>query len=66
MSDSCGYIYDENGINLDVVKDIKEVRRARISEYVKAVPAAKYTQGHKDIWSVKCDIALPLRYAKRT
>ena len=59
MSDSCGYVYDENGINLDVIKEIKEVRRGRISEYVKAVPSAKYTEGHKNIWSVKCDIALP-------
>jgi len=59
MSDSNGYIYDENGINLDVVKDIKEVRRARISEYVKAVPTAKYCEGCKGIWSIKCDIALP-------
>ena len=62
MSDSNGYIYDENGINLDVVKDIKEVRRARISEYVKAVPSAKYTadeNGSKGIWTIPCDIALP-------
>ena len=62
LSDSNGYIYDENGINLDVVKDIKEVRRARISEYVKAVPTAKYTvdeNGSKGIWTIPCDIALP-------
>ncbi|MBR2523223.1 MAG: NADP-specific glutamate dehydrogenase [Clostridiales bacterium] len=62
LSDSNGYIYDENGINLDVVKDIKEVRRARISEYVKAVPSAKYTadeNGSKGIWTIPCDIALP-------
>jgi len=62
MSDSNGYVYDENGINLDVVKDIKEVRRARISEYVKAVPSAKYTadeNGSKGIWTIPCDIALP-------
>ena len=59
MSDSDGYIYDPNGINLDVVKDIKEVRRARISEYVKAVPTATYTVGCKGIWTIKCDIALP-------
>ena len=59
MSDSNGYIYDPNGINLDVIKDIKEVRRARISEYVKAVPTATYTEGCRGIWTIKCDIALP-------
>ncbi|MDO5389695.1 MAG: NADP-specific glutamate dehydrogenase [Eubacteriales bacterium] len=58
MSDSNGYIYDENGINLDVIKDIKEVRRGRIKEYVEEVPTAVYTEG-KGIWSIKCDIALP-------
>ncbi len=62
MSDSNGYIYDENGINLDVVKEIKEVRRGRIKEYVDAVPTAKYTEdvnGSKGIWTIPCDIALP-------
>ena len=59
MSDSNGYVYDEDGIKLEIIKDIKEVRRARISEYVKKVPSAKYTEGHKKIWSIKCDIALP-------
>lgn len=59
MSDSSGYVYDENGINLDVIKDIKEVRRARISEYVKAVPTAKFVPDHSKIWTIKCDIALP-------
>jgi len=58
MSDSNGWILDNNGINLDVIKDIKEVRRARISDYVQAVPGAVYTEG-RGIWSVKCDIALP-------
>ncbi|MCD8357247.1 MAG: NADP-specific glutamate dehydrogenase [Clostridia bacterium] len=58
LSDSNGYIVDENGINLDVVKEIKEVRRGRIKEYVDAVPSAKYVEG-KGIWTVKCDIALP-------
>ena len=58
MCDSNGYVYDKDGIKLDVVKDIKEVRRARISEYVKAVPTAVYTEG-KGIWSIPCDIALP-------
>ena len=58
LSDSNGYIYDPNGINLDVAKELKEVRRARISEYVKMVPGSTYTEGN-GVWSVKCDIALP-------
>ncbi|MCD7884001.1 MAG: NADP-specific glutamate dehydrogenase [Lachnospiraceae bacterium] len=58
MSDSNGYIYDANGINLDVVKEIKEVRRGRIKEYVDEIPTAVYTEG-KGIWTIKCDIALP-------
>ena len=59
MSDSDGYIVDERGIDLDLVKKIKEVERKRISEYVKVYPNASYTKGCKGIWSVKCDIALP-------
>ena len=58
LSDSNGFVYDENGINLDVVKEIKEVRRGRIKEYVEKVPTAKYTEG-KGIFKIKCDIALP-------
>lgn len=58
LSDSNGYIYDENGINLDIVKDLKEVKRARISEYAGLVEGSKYVEG-KSIWSIKCDIALP-------
>lgn len=58
LCDSNGYIYDQDGIKLDVVKDIKEVRRGRISEYVDAVPTATYTAG-KGIWTIPCDIALP-------
>ncbi len=58
LSDSNGYIVDENGINLPVVQEIKEVRRGRIKEYVEAVPTAKYYEG-KGIWNVPCDIALP-------
>jgi len=58
VSDSNGYIYDPNGINLAVVKDIKEVKRARISEYVKLVPGSTYTEG-TGVWTIKCDIALP-------
>ncbi len=59
MSDSSGYVHDEAGIRLDVVKQIKEVRRGRISEYAKEVAGATYTEGCKGIWSLKCDIALP-------
>ena len=59
LSDSNGYIYDENGINLDIVKEIKEVRRGRIKEYLDKVPTAKYVEGFRNIWKEKCDIALP-------
>ena len=59
MSDSNGYIYDPNGIKLDIVKDIKEVKRGRIKEYADRVPGSTYTEGCKGIWTVKCDIALP-------
>ena len=59
MSDSNGYIYDEQGIDLDTVKRIKEVERKRIKTYLEAHPTAKYTEGCEGIWSVKCDIALP-------
>ena len=59
MSDSNGYIYDPAGIQLAVVKQIKEVERARICEYAKRVPAAVYTTGCSGIWSIPCDIALP-------
>ena len=59
MSDSNGYVYDKNGIDLDTVKEIKEVRRGRIKEYVDVHPEAEYYEGCKGIWTVKCDIALP-------
>ena len=58
VSDSNGYIYDPDGIKVDVVKEIKEVRRARISEYVKLVPTANYRDGKK-VWEVPCDVAFP-------
>jgi len=58
MSDSNGYVYDPKGIQLDVVKDIKEVRRGRIREYAERVDSAEYTEG-KGIWTLPCDIALP-------
>lgn len=58
LSDSAGYIYDESGIQLDLVKEIKEVRRGRIKEYTDVVKTAVFTEG-KGIWSIPCDIALP-------
>ena len=58
LSDSNGYIYDKDGIKLDIVKEIKEVRRGRIKEYVDKVPTAVYTEG-KGIWTIPCDVALP-------
>lgn len=59
MYDSNGYIYDPAGIQLDVVKDIKEVKRGRIKEYAQRVNGATYTEGCKGIWTIPCDIALP-------
>lgn len=59
LSDSNGYIHDPDGIKLDVVKQIKEVERGRIKEYVNRVSGATYTEGCKGIWTIPCDIALP-------
>ena len=59
LSDSNGYVYDPNGIKLDVVKQIKEVERGRIKEYAQRVSGAEYHEGCKGIWTIKCDIALP-------
>ena len=59
MSDSNGYIVDNNGIDLDLIKQLKEVQRKRISEYVNTHPEAEYHEGCKGVWNVKCDIALP-------
>ena len=59
MSDSNGYIYDKNGIDLNVVKQIKEIERKRISEYVKYRKDAEYHEGSHGIWTIKCDLALP-------
>ncbi|MDD4699508.1 MAG: NADP-specific glutamate dehydrogenase [Oscillospiraceae bacterium] len=59
MSDSNGYIYDANGINIDVVKQIKEVERGRISEYANRVAGSVYTAGCKGVWTIPCDVALP-------
>ncbi len=59
MSDSNGYIYDKDGIDLDIVKQLKEVERKRIKEYVTLKPGAEYHEGPHGIWTIKCDIALP-------
>jgi len=58
-SDSNGYVYDPEGIDLALVKEIKEVRRGRIKEYAAAKPSAEYHEGCRGIWSIPCDIALP-------
>ncbi len=59
LSDSNGYVYDKDGIDLQIVKQIKEVERKRISEYLKYRPNAEYHEGSSGVWTVKCDIALP-------
>ncbi len=62
MSDSNGCVYDENGINLDIVKEIKEVKRGRIKEYLNSVPSAKYTENSGTtpaVYTIKADIILP-------
>ena len=59
MSDSAGYVYDENGIDFELMRDIKEKRRARISVYAQEKAGVKYETGCKNIWTVPCDIALP-------
>ena len=59
LSDSNGYIYDKNGIDLDAVKKIKEVERKRIKEYLNYHKDAEYHEGCKGIWTIKCDVALP-------
>lgn len=59
LSDSNGYIYDSNGIDLDAIKEIKEVKRLRIKEYIIDHPTAQYCEGCHGIWTIPCDIALP-------
>ncbi|MBO5927414.1 MAG: NADP-specific glutamate dehydrogenase, partial [Clostridia bacterium] len=59
MSDSNGYVYDKDGIDLDAIKEIKEVKRERISTYLSYRPNAEYHEGCKGIWTIPCDIALP-------
>ena len=57
-SDSTGWIYDPEGIDVELLKEVKEVKRARLTEYAANRPSAEYHEG-KGVWSVKCDIALP-------
>lgn len=57
-SDSTGWIYDPEGIDVELLKEVKEVKRARLTEYAAARPSAEYHEG-RGVWSVKCDIALP-------
>ena len=57
-SDSTGWIYDPEGIDVALLKEVKEVKRARLTEYASARPSAQYHEG-KGVWSVKCDVALP-------
>jgi glutamate dehydrogenase (NADP+) len=59
MSDSNGFIYDKNGIDLACIKQIKEVDRKRIREYIMIHPEAEYHEGCEDVWQIPCDIALP-------
>ncbi len=59
MYDSNGYIYDPEGIKLDIIKDIKLGHRGRIKEYLDKVPTATYDENIKGIWKIKCDVALP-------
>ena len=59
MYDSNGYIYDKNGVNIELMKQIKEVERARIKEYANRVAGVVYSDKPKDIWKIPCDVALP-------
>lgn len=59
LSDSNGFIYDPDGVNLDTVKQIKEVERTRIKEYAAIHKNAQYTQGCSGVWNIKCDVAMP-------
>jgi len=59
MSDSSGYIYDPKGIKVDIIKQLKEVERARISKYAQLVPGSEYHENCRGIWSIPCKVALP-------
>ncbi len=58
VSDSTGWVFDKEGIDVALLKEVKEVKRARLTEYAKARPSAEYHEG-RGVWGVKCDIALP-------
>ena len=58
VSDSTGWVYDPEGIDVALLKEVKEVKRARLTEYAAARPSAEYHEG-RGVWSVKCDVALP-------
>ena len=58
VSDSTGWVYDPEGIDVALLKEVKEVKRARLTEYAKERPSAEYHEG-RGVWSVKCDVALP-------
>ncbi|MDY6017483.1 MAG: NADP-specific glutamate dehydrogenase [Oscillospiraceae bacterium] len=58
VSDSTGWVYDKDGIDIALLKEIKEVKRARLTEYAKSRPSSEYHEG-RGVWSVKCDVALP-------
>ncbi len=58
VSDSTGWVYDSEGIDLDLLKEVKEVKRARLTEYAAARPSAEYHEG-RGVWTIKCDVALP-------
>lgn len=59
MSDSNGYIYDKDGIKLDVIKEIKEEKRGRVKDYINEVKTAEFNEKFKEIWNIPCDVALP-------
>ncbi len=59
MSDSNGYVYDENGIDFKIMQQLKEVEKKRVKDYADIVKTATYVEGCRNIWNVKCDIALP-------
>ena len=58
VSDSTGWVYDPEGIDVALLKEVKEVKRARLTEYAAARPSAEYHEG-RGVWSIKCDVALP-------
>lgn len=63
-SDSSGYVYDKDGIDIALLKQVKEQERARIVRYTELKPTAKFVPG-KRVWEVPCDVALPVRHSER-